>query len=185
MASNRLLSQITELHQVIAGLKAENRRLVSRAKASRAYARTVEQSTFFPGAASSSGVAGGSALGDGEMGLRAQGLLRMLRGGRASRQYLREWLRQEGRVGRVLELLETAHPTIRQALSEVLSRLLVDEDDAGESALFDHVSLTDHSQMRPLPAAVPPLQLGSLGAPRSVHSHERIVECVVSDGQTD
>ena len=48
MANNRLLSQITELHQVIAKLKGENRRLESRAKASRAYARTVEQSTYFP-----------------------------------------------------------------------------------------------------------------------------------------
>ena len=67
MASNRLLAQITELHKVIAGLKAENRRLESRAKASRAYARTVEQSTFFPsadsgGGSSSTGLVGSASL---------------------------------------------------------------------------------------------------------------------------
>ena len=68
MASNRLLSQITELHQVIAKLKAENRRLVSRSKASRAYARTVEQSTFFP-------YAGSTGSGIGSSGASSSGLI--------------------------------------------------------------------------------------------------------------
>ena len=46
MAQTRLLSQISSLHTTISNLKAENRRLEARSKASRAYARTVEDSTF-------------------------------------------------------------------------------------------------------------------------------------------
>jgi len=46
MAQTRLLSQISSLHTTISTLKAENRRLEARSKASRAYARTVEDSTF-------------------------------------------------------------------------------------------------------------------------------------------
>ena len=46
MAQTRLLSQISSLHATISNLKQENRRLEQRANASRAYARTVEGSTF-------------------------------------------------------------------------------------------------------------------------------------------
>ena len=46
MAQTRLLSQISALHQTISNLKNENRRLEQRNNASRAYARTVEDSTF-------------------------------------------------------------------------------------------------------------------------------------------
>ena len=42
---------------------------------------------------------------------RANELLRLMRS-RDSRRWLRAWLRQEGRVDRLLDLLETAHPTV-------------------------------------------------------------------------
>ena len=55
-------------------------------------------------------------------------MLQMLRG-RDSRRWLRGWLMHEGRVERVLSMLQTATPTVRQALTDVLARLLVDGDD--------------------------------------------------------
>jgi len=75
---------------------------------------------------------------------RANELLQLMRS-RASRRWLRGWLRQEGRVDRLLDLLETAHPTIRQALIDVLSRLLGEDDLDDEDALADHYSIVGGS----------------------------------------
>ena len=68
---------------------------------------------------------------------RASALLNMMRN-RDSRRWLRAWLRQDGRVDKLLDILETAHPSVRQALIDVLSRLIGDDE---EDCLVDHVSL--------------------------------------------
>ena len=62
------------------------------------------------------------------------GLLRMLRG-RDTRRSLRRWLSVAGRAEQVRCLIQTAPPALQQALVDVLTRLLAEEDDEVEARI--------------------------------------------------
>ena len=71
----------------------------------------------------------------------ARTILRMFRS-RESRRWLRQWLSEGGRAARVRTVIETAPEALRQALVDVLLRLLSEEEDMDASMLMPQLLIT-------------------------------------------
>jgi hypothetical protein len=99
------------------------------------------------------------------------GLLRMLRG-RDTRRWLRGWLAQDGRAGKVRALIETAPAPMQQTLIDVLCRLLDEEQDDETAARITLLGAAaresgDAPGGAPLPALMgPPGSVADLFGPR-------------------